>query len=94
MFDNLGQKIETWATINYCCGVIASLMLGVFILSHFSVIMGICVIVIGIIATILQSYMLAALGQIAANTHILAHNSQPASDPKDTKVPKTAKTST
>ena len=92
MFDNLGQKMEKWATINYCCGVVAFPMLDIIIMSQFHVVWGICVIVLGIIATLLQSYMLAALGQIATNTHILASNSQPTSDPKDMKVQKPAKT--
>lgn len=76
MFDNLGKKIEKWASINYWCGIIAFPILGVIIMSTLSVIWGICIIVIGVIVSIIQSYILAALGRIVTNTDILAGNTQ------------------
>lgn len=76
MFDNLGKKIEKWASINYWCGIIAFPILGVIIMSTLSVIWGICIIVVGVIVSIIQSYILAALGRIVTNTDILAGNTQ------------------
>ena len=72
MYNNIGHKIKTLATVIAVIGMIASLLLGVILISKEEFVLGIIVAAIGCLLSWLSSFTLFGYGCLIENTDALA----------------------
>ncbi len=72
MFNRIGQKIKTLATITTICGMIGSCLVGLA-LAFFNLLIGIIIAACGCLLAWIGAFLLYAFGELVDNSAIAAH---------------------
>ena len=73
MFDDIGGKLQVVAWVTTIGGILASILFGIYLCFSAGGIVGICVMVVGGLASWIGSWSIYALGQIAEEVHSIAN---------------------
>ncbi len=68
MFKNIGGKIKTLAVVITCIGIVLSIIVGSLLMVNELVIVGILVMLVGILASWISSFILFGYGQMIENS--------------------------
>ena len=71
MFDNIGSKVKTMASVFCIIGIIAYMFLGFHLMARQNFIYGLVVILLGALFSWLSTLALYAIGHIADNTDLI-----------------------
>ena len=70
MFDNIGSKVKTLATVSCIIGIVASIIIGLMLLQA-NIIYGLIVAILGSFVSWISSLAIYAIGHTAENTDII-----------------------